>query len=292
MHNELTKVEKISFSNTLLKLEKPPVIIIEPQKISLLHLKRLWDYRELCLFFVWRDLTVRYRQTLLGIVWAIIQPLFTMFILSYTVGNLLKIASDDIPYPIFFYSALVLWAFFSNSVINASTSLTGEVNLITKVYFPRLILVASKIITNLVDLGLSLIVLGFMGIIFQFVFSWKFILIPVLFVLLIIFTFSLGMLLAAINVIYRDVRYALPYIIQVLFFLSPIIFPLSVVPKEQQWLLRLNPLVGIIEGFRASLFNHSLDVESLVYSLVLIPITFFLSFYCFAKLEKIFAERI
>ena len=271
---------------------KKPTFIIEPKKVSFAYLLELWSYRELCYFFVWRDLKVRYRQTLLGASWAILQPLITMLILSYVLGKLAKMPSNNVPYPIFFYSGLVLWTFFSNSVTNASTSLTMERNLITKVYFPRMLLSISKVITNLVDLALTSILLVILAIIFKVPISWKLLLIPPVIVCLIVFTNSMGMLLAALNVIYRDVRYALPFVIQVLFFVTPIMFPLSLVPAEQRWLIALNPLAAIIELFRLSLFNIYLDIKLLIYCIGATTITFIISSYIFIKLEKVFAEKI
>lgn len=293
MSIELKELENLASSQTTtLQQNKKPTFVVEPKKVSFTYLLELWNYRELCYFFVWRDLKVRYRQTLLGATWAILQPLITMLILSYVLGKLAKMPSNNVAYPIFFYSGLTLWTFFSNSVTNASTSLTMERNLITKVYFPRMLLSISKVITNLVDLALTSILLVILAIVFNVPISWKLLLIPPVIVCLIVFTNSVGMLLAALNVIYRDVRYALPFVIQLLFFITPIMFPLSLVPVEQRWLVALNPLGAIIELFRLSLFNIYLDIKLLIYCLGSTTITFIISSYIFIKLEKTFAEKI
>lgn len=292
MSKEAIRSEIIHIKSTSTNSKLKPLVIIEAKKFSFSYLRLLWDYRELCYFFIWRDLAIRYRQTMLGAIWAILQPLITMIILNFTLGSVIKIPTKDVSYPIFFYSGLALWIFFSNSVTNASSSLIGERSLITKVYFPKMILTNAKVLANLSDLGLSLLLLAVLGIFFHIAISWKLLLIPIVIFLLLIFTCSISMLLASLNVIYRDVRYALPFVIQVLFFFTPIIFPLNMVSENYRWLLALNPLAGIIEIFRALLFNHTLDFIHFTYTIISTILTFFLCAYVFIKLEKIFAEKI
>jgi lipopolysaccharide transport system permease protein len=285
-------LKNIENTNKTPSLEKKPLVIIEAKPFSFKSLKELWNYRELCYFFIWRDLAIRYRQTLLGVFWAILQPFLTMVILNITLGNLINIFTNNIPPIMFFYSGLTLWTFFSNSLNTTSNSLIEDRALTTKVFFPKITLVMAKVFANLLDLSFSLVIIFFLGIFFPLIISWKFFLLPVVLLLLIIFTSSVGMLIAALNVIYRDVRNTLPFVIQVLFFTTPVLFPLKIIPKEYNWLLALNPLAGIVENFRIILFNQTINLPFFLYTIISTIIIFFFCFYIFSKLEKTFAEKL
>jgi len=213
-------------------------------------IQELWSYRELAYFLAWRDVKVRYKQTVLGVLWAAIQPFFTMVIFTMLFGKLAGISTDGIPGPVFYFSALVPWTYFSSTVTNAGTSLLTNRGLLTKIYFPRIILPAAAAISTLVDFLIgSVFLIGFI-IYYQVPLGWNLLLWPALVVLLILLAFSVGMLFSALTVKYRDVRYVLPFAIQVLLFATPIIYPVSMIPDRHQWLLALNPLSGLIEAFR------------------------------------------
>ena len=214
-------------------------------------LKELWQYRELFYFFTWRDIKIRYRQTVLGALWAVLQPFFTMIVFSVIFGGIAKMPTDGIPYPIFYFAALLPWLYFSTTLSQAGNSLASNANLITKIYFPRVILPATPVLVGLVDLFIGTLVLVGMMMYYQFALTWKLMLWPVLIIPLAFLTFALGMFLSALNVKYRDVKYVIPFLIQVLLFATPIIYPMSAIPERFQWLIALNPLTGIIEAFRA-----------------------------------------
>lgn len=213
-------------------------------------IRELWAYRELIYFLAWRDVKVRYKQTALGVLWAVIQPFFTMVVFTLLFGKLAKIPTDGIPGPIFYFSALVPWIYFSSTVSNAGMSLVSNSSLLTKIYFPRVILPAAAALGNLMDFLISSVFL--VGFIFYYdiAIGWHLLLWPLLVALLVALSLSLGVFFAAVNVKYRDIKYALPFFIQLLMFATPIIYPVSMIPEKFQWLLALNPLSGLIEAFR------------------------------------------
>src|SRR6266850_2015032 len=234
-----------------------PVFFIKPEQgLISLGSRELWEYRELLYFLMWRDIKVRYKQTILGAAWAIIQPLVTMLIFTYFFGKLARVPTDGVPYPIFFYTGLLLWTFFSNGVTNGANSLIGNSNLITKVYFPRLIIPSAAVGAGLLDFAIASLLLIGLLIYYGFSPAWEYLMILPLIVLTTLFSLGVGIWFSALNVRYRDVRYALPFLIQVWFFVSPIIYPSSLVPEEWRWVLSLNPLTGLVESFRASLFGR------------------------------------
>ncbi|PYP90369.1 MAG: phosphate ABC transporter permease [Blastocatellia bacterium AA13] len=275
------------------ELPENPVVVIEAsRRLIPLHLPDLWAYRELLYFLMWRDIKVRYKQTVLGALWAILQPLVTMIIFAYFFGILAKLPTEGIPYPVFFYTGLTLWTFFSNAVISGANSLVGNSNLITKVYFPRLIIPSAAIGAGLVDFGIaSLLLVGLLAY-YHFPVTWSYLLLAPLLVLTTMFSLGIGIWLSALNVRYRDVRYALPFLIQIWMFVSPIIYPSSLVPHEWRWMMILNPLTGIIEGYRACLFNHPLQWPALGYSTAVTILIFLFACYWFRKMERNFAEFI
>jgi lipopolysaccharide transport system permease protein len=211
----------------------------------------LWSYRELFFFLAWRDITIRYRQTVLGAAWAVLQPTITMLVFTFLFGVVVKVDTGGIPAPIFYFSALLPWMYFAATVTNAGNSLVGNGDLIKKVYFPRLILPASGALVALADMAIgAVILLGMMA--FYGVLSWRLMLWLPLTALLFAFSFGVGVVLSAVNVKYRDVKHAIPFMIQIWMFLTPVIYPTKAIPHQFRWLLALNPLSGIIEAFRAT----------------------------------------
>lgn len=270
-----------------------PLVTIEPSRSWVaLDLHSLWIYRELVYFLTLRDVKVRYKQTLLGAAWAIIQPLFSMMIFTLFFGRLAGIPSDGIPYPLFAYAGLLPWTFFSNAISNSGNSLISSSNLITKVYFPRMIIPGAAVGAGLVDLAIAFVVLiGLMGY-YGVTVTWSILLLPVLVVLTAVLALGVGMWLSALNVKYRDVRHALPFLIQLWMFVSPVIFPLSMLPEKWRWLMALNPLTGIIEGFRSALFGRPIQWQILVISTAITIIVLVYSAYAFRRMERTFADII
>ena len=265
--------------------------VIEPQKgwISI-NLKEIWKYRELFYFLTKRDIKVRYKQTVLGGLWAIIQPVFTMIIFTLFFGKLAKVPSDGIPYPIFVYAGLLPWTYFANALTASGNSLVGSANLITKVYFPRLIIPASASLAGLVDFFIAMSVLGVM-IYYQFLPGISILLFPILVGLTFLCAVGVGLWLSALNVQYRDIRYAIPFVIQLWMFVSPVIYPVSMVGEKYKWLLALNPMGGVITAFRASLLCHQpIDWFLLGISAAIVLFLFLSGMYYFRKMEKTFAD--
>ncbi len=268
--------------------------IIRPKKtLSLKDLWEIWDYRELLYFFSWRDLKVRYKQTIIGVLWAIIQPLFAMVVFSFFFGQLARIPSDGVPYPIFVYTGLLFWQFFSDSLGDVSNSLVGNQAIITKVYFPRITLSISPIVTKLIDFAIGGIILGGLMLWYGVTPRPESVLaIPLLVLITFMCAMGTGLTLAAINVKYRDVRYVLPYFIQLLIFVTPVIYPASIAGKYSK-LLALNPMMGVIQNARAALLGTA------PVNWLLISISFgvclalmILGFYVFKKVERYFADVI
>lgn len=274
-------------------LPDKPVVVIEPSKSWVaLNLKDLWQYRDLLYILTMRDIKVRYKQTALGALWAIIQPLFTMLIFSIFFGRLAGMPSDGIPYPLFAYAGLLPWTFFSNSVNNSGNSLVGNSNLITKVYFPRMIIPAASVASGLIDFliafGLLIVLMFYYGV----GLSANIVMLPVLVILTSLLAIGIGMWMSALNVKYRDIRYALPFLIQLGMFASPIIYPSSLVPEKWRFLVWLNPVAGQIEAYRSAFFGLPFNWVSLGVSAVLTFAVLIYSAYNFRRMEKSFADII
>ncbi len=228
-----------------------PVTRIQPPQGWLdLNLREIWAYRELLYFFVWRDLKVRYKQTVIGAGWAIIQPLFTMLVFSLFFGKLAKIPSNGIPYPIFFYSALLLWLYFANALTHATNAVVENQQMITKVYFPKLLLPVSSVLSGLVDFAIAFVLLVAMMFYYGLTPTTALFWLPLFVLLAVVTALGAGLWLSAMNALYRDVRYAVPFLVQFWMFASPVAYPSSLVPAEWRWLYGLNPIAGVIEGFR------------------------------------------
>jgi lipopolysaccharide transport system permease protein len=270
-----------------------PLLVLRPTgRWAALDLGGLWAHRELLHFLTWRDVKVRYKQTVLGVAWAIIQPLFAMLIFTFFFGRLAGMPSDGIPYPMFAYAGLLPWTFFSNSLASSGNSLISNSNLITKVYFPRVIIPCAAVAANLVDFAIAfLILLALMGY-YGVVPTTAIVLLPFLVVLTTLLALGVGMWMSAVNVRYRDIRYALPLLIQLWMFASPIIYPASLMPKGWRWALALNPMTGIIEGFRSALLRRPVDGLSLWLSTVLVLAIYVVAAFHFRSMEKDFADVI
>ena len=257
-----------------------------------LNLKELWEFRELLYFFVWRDIKVRYKQTVMGASWAILQPLFAMVVFSIVFGKLAKMPSDGIPYPIFSYCALVPWMFFSNGIGSASGSLVGGGNLLKKVYFPRMALPISAVLGGFVDFVLAFFVLFLMMIYFDITPTANVIWIPFLLVLIIMTSLGVSLWLAAMNVQFRDVKYVVGFVIQAWMFATPVVYPASLI--ESQWLqmlYALNPMVGVIEGFRwAMLGTDTAPGGMIVISFIVSALLLVGGAFYFRRMERTFAD--
>ncbi len=270
-----------------------PLVTIEPQgKWVGLNLRDLWSYRELLYFLIWRDVKVRYKQTALGVAWAIIQPLFTMLIFTLFFGKLAGIESktSGIPYPIFAYAGLLPWTFFSNAVTSSGNSLVGSANLITKVYFPRMIIPAAAVGAGLVDLGIAFLILIPLMVYYHVTVTVSWLMFPVVVLLTTLLALGVGMWLSALNVKYRDIRFVLPFLIQLWMFVSPVIYPSTFLPVNLQPVLWLNPMTGIIEGYRSSLFGRPFKWSALLVSITITLVLLVYSSYSFRRMEKNFAD--
>jgi lipopolysaccharide transport system permease protein len=268
-------------------------LIIEPSRgwVSL-QLRHLWEFRELLYFLIWRDIKVRYKQTILGAVWAILQPLFTMVVFSLFFGRLAKVPSDGLPYPVFSFAALVPWGFFSNGLVAAANSLVGNANLIQKVYFPRLVVPISAVLSGAVDLVLSFVVLLGMMAYYHVWPTIHIVLLPTFFLLAFIASLGVGLWLSAMNVQFRDVRHTVSFLVQAWLFCTPIAYPSSLLPEPWRSVYGLNPMAGVVEGFRWALLGTPAPgaiiwVSTLASLVVLISGAFY-----FRRMERVFADTI
>jgi lipopolysaccharide transport system permease protein len=275
-------------------LEKHEVVI-RPQKGWIpVNLKELWQFRDLLYFLSWRDIKVKYKQTVLGAAWAILQPFTTMIVFSILFGKLAKVPSDGIPYPIFVYAGLLPWNYFSSALSNSGNSLVASSNLITKVYFPRLIIPASASLSSLLDFFIASIILIGMMVFYHFTpDTLGIVMIPVLVFLTFIVAVGCGLWLSALNVEYRDFQYVIPFLVQIWMFATPVIYPVTLFPEKYRWLLSLNPMGGIIEAFRASTLGHQpINWNSLIISSAIGFTVFFTGMLYFRKVERSFADVI
>jgi lipopolysaccharide transport system permease protein len=270
----------------------PSITVIEPKTGWVpVDFKEIWNYRELLYFLTKRDIKVRYKQTVLGGLWAVIQPVFTMLVFTLFFGRLAKMPSEGLPYPIFVYAALLPWTYFANAVSASGNSLVGSSNLITKVYFPRIVVPASAALAGLLDFLIALFVLAALMVYYQFMPGPGILLFPFLVALTFLSAVGVGLWLSALNVQYRDIRYAIPFLIQVWMFVSPVIYPVSLVQGKYQWLLALNPMGGVIHAYRAALLGHQpIDWGLLGLSALIILALFLGGLYYFRRMEKVFAD--
>src|SRR5215831_4325601 len=231
-------------------------MMIQPRK-NLLHIDLgvIWEYRELLYFLVWREVKVRYKQTMLGSAWAILQPLITMVIFTAIFGNFAKIPSDGLPYPLFAYVALLPWEYFSQAISRSGVSVVNDANLVQKIYFPRLIIPLAAVVTPFVDFLLSFVILLGMMLWFRVSPTWGMMVLPLFLLMALLTALSAGLWLSALNVKYRDIRYTIPFLTQFWMYASPIAYPVSLIPEKWRLLYSLNPLTGVVEGFRWALLG-------------------------------------
>jgi lipopolysaccharide transport system permease protein len=261
-------------------------------RVTMPDVSDLWHRRELLYFLTWRDVRVRYKQTLLGAVWAVLQPVAAMVVFTLVFGHVAGLTSHGLPYSVFVYCALVPWTFFSTAIIQASNSLVLQERILTRVYFPRLLIPVAAIAACLVDLAITLVVLGGMLAYFQIWTGWKLLLLP-FFVLLAFLTASaIGVWLAAVNVRYRDVRYITPFLVQIWFFATPVAYASDVVPDKWRWLFQLNPMVGVVEGFRWSALGVEPSSTAIPIAIVTTLIGCVIALFVFGHLEATFADEV
>lgn len=268
--------------------------IIKPKKtFSLNDIREVWRYKELLYFFTWRDFKVRYKQTIIGILWAIFQPFITMVIFSIFFGGMLKVASDGVPYPIFVYTGLLFWHFFSSALSETSSVLISNQSIITKVYFPRLILPFSSVATKLVDFAIAAVILGGMMVYYGYAPQLaSIVVLPILLAITFMAAVGGGLFLAAVNVKYRDVRFVLPFFIQLLLFLTPVIYPASIA-GAYSWLLAFNPMTGVIQNARASLLGTApINWTLIAISFAATSVLLIIGTIYFKKVERYFADII
>lgn len=288
----MTAVTRDKLQHAVKGRDTVPVLRIKPSKgwVSL-KLGELWHYRELLYFLIWRDVKVRYKQTALGAAWAIIQPVMTMVVFSLFFGKLGKIPSDGIPYPIFSFAALVPWTFFANGLSQASNSLVGSANLITKVYFPRLTIPIATVFSGIVDFVLAFLVLLAMMLYYGIVPTVNVLFLPLFLLLAVVTSLGVGLWLSALNVEFRDVRYVVPFITQFWMFATPIAYPSSLLSEPWRTIYGMNPMVGVVEGFRWALLGTGtapgpiIAVSSLTALVILLSGAFY-----FRRMEKTFAD--
>ncbi len=269
-----------------------PVLVLEPSKGFLrLKLRDLWEYRELLYFLVWRDVKVRYKQTALGAAWAVLQPVLTMLVFSVFFGRLAKVPSDGIPYPVFAFAALLPWQLFAYALAESGNSLVSNQNLITKVYFPRLVIPISAVLAGLVDFAIAFVVLLVLMLYYGIVPSRAIVLLPLFLLLAVVTALSVGLWLSALNVKYRDVRYTIPFLMQFWLFATPVAYPASLVPERWRPLYGLNPMAGVVEGFRWALLGKSHAPGPLLWVSVAVVILMLLGgLQYFRQTERTFAD--
>jgi lipopolysaccharide transport system permease protein len=269
-------------------------IRIEPPRgLFELRLREVWAYRELLYFFVWRDVKVRYKQTVIGIAWVVVQPLMTMGVFTLFFGRLAKLPSDGLPYPVFYFAALVPWTYFSTAFQSCTNVVVDNQRVITKVYFPRLVLPLSAVVSGLVDFAIGFVVLLVVTAIYGIKPTLAALWLPVLLLLAVLTALGVGLWMSALNALYRDVRYVVPFLVQFWMFASPVAYPSSLVPVRWRWLYGLNPMAGVIDGFRWAVTGHGqppgliLVVSAAVVALVLLGGLFF-----FNRMETAVADRV
>ena len=268
-------------------------IIIEPKgKFGGFQFREMWHYRELLRFLVVRDIKVRYKQTVLGGLWAVLQPFMSMVIFTIFFGHLAKVPSDGLPYPIFVYTALLPWQFFSGGISSSGNSLVANSHLISKVYFPRMIIPAASLGAGFLDFLIAFVLLLVMMVYYGVCPGAALLLFPFLMILVALAALGVGMILAALNVSYRDFRYVIPFLVQFWLFATPVIYPASMVPEQWRWLINLNPMAGLITGIRSALLNLPVSWTDIWISGTISLLLFVTGIFFFKKMERRFADII
>jgi lipopolysaccharide transport system permease protein len=269
-------------------------LLIEPNSPALHYWRDVWRFRELFWFLVWRDILVRYKQTVIGVAWSIIRPLVTMLAFTVVFGLLAKLPSDGVPYPLLVFAAMLPWNFFSNALSESSSSLISNSNLLTKVYFPRIIVPVSSIIASLIDFAISLVIMAGIMLWYGYLPEWRIVTLPLFLLLALLPVAGAGLLFSALNVKYRDFRYVVPFMLQFGLYVSPVGFASSIVPEKWRLLYALNPMVGVIDGFRWALLNGTIEPywPGLVLSTFLSLTLLVTGFWFFRNTERILADVI
>jgi lipopolysaccharide transport system permease protein len=280
--------------DTTQTIEAKPYLIIKPKKgWQLIDFKELAAYRDLFYFLVIRDIKVRYKQTVLGGLWAIVQPLFMMIVFSLFFGNLAKLPSDGIPYPIFSYSALIAWTYFSSSISSSSSSIVSSSGLISKVYFPRLIAPLTPVLAFLLDFAIAFIILIGMMLYYHIYPTIMALFLPLLIILMMLTATGVGMILSSLSAKYRDIAYTIPFVVQFWMFASPVVYPVSMLPAKYHLIYAINPMTGVIEGFRSALLGTvAFPTQLLLVSAAVSLILFFIGALYFRHTERYFADVI
>jgi lipopolysaccharide transport system permease protein len=270
-----------------------PIVIIESSRRRIpIDFRDLWEHRDLLYFLTWRDIKLRYKQTALGASWAILQPFLSMVVFTLLFGKLARVPSDGLPYTIFVYAGLLPWTFFNTAVSSSANSLVGNSALVTKVYFPRLVIPGAAVCAGMVDFTIAAMLLAIMMFYYQVGLTWNLLMVPELVALTAVFTLAVGFWMSALNVKYRDIRYALPFGLQLWLYLTPVIYPVNFIPVRFRWTLSLNPLSGIIEGYRSALFGLPFDWFGLGFATFLTLAAFLWSVYAFRQMEREFSDII
>ena len=269
-------------------------LIIEAGKTEKHYWFDLWRYRELFYFLSWRDILVRYKQTAIGVAWSVIRPVLTMIVFTIIFGRIAKLPSGDIPYPILVFVAMLPWQLFANSLTESSMSLIGNANMISKIYFPRMIMPASSIIVAFIDFFISFIILGIIMAWYRFIPSWKIIFVPIFLLIAFLAAFGVGLMFSALNVKYRDFKYIVPFVVQFGLYASPVGFSSDVIPDKWRLLYSINPMVGVIDGFRWCIIGQDISIykPGFIISIILTILILIIGIIYFRKTEKTFADRI
>lgn len=272
--------------------EKPLVTVEATKSWAPLDLRSLWTHRELMYFLVWRDLKVRYRQTFIGVAWAVLQPLAMVIAFSLVLGLLIRVDTGDVPYPLFVYAGLLVYTFFQGAVMNSSGSMVASSNLITKVYFPRLIIPVAAVGGRLVDLAIAAVILVGMALFYGVSVTPGLLMVPVLIALVTLLALGIGIWSSAVNVKYRDVAVVVPVVLQIWMYASPIIYPITLIPDKWRWLYSLNPMVGIVQNFRAAVLGTAFDWPALGVSALVALAVLAYAVHAFRRVEQGFADII
>jgi lipopolysaccharide transport system permease protein len=272
---------------------RPVLRITPPSEWLDMRLGEVWAYRELLYFFVWRDVKVRYKQTVIGVAWVVLQPLMTMGVFTLFFGRLARLPSDGLPYPVFYFAALVPWTYFSTALQSCTSVVVNNQHVITKVYFPRLVLPLSAVVSGLVDFAIGFIVLLVVTAIYGIQPTLAALWLPVLLLLAVLTALGVGLWMSALNALYRDVRYVVPFLVQCWMFASPVAYPSSLVPQRWRWFYGLNPMAGVIEGFRWALTGHGQPPgPMMLVSAAMITLLFIGGLFFFQRLEGAIADRV
>jgi lipopolysaccharide transport system permease protein len=278
----------------LVQASVSPMVRIEPPRGWLeLRLREVWHYHELLYFFVWRDVKIRYKQTAIGIAWVILQPLLTMGVFTVFFGRLAKLPSQGLPYPVFYFAALVPWMYFSYSLQSATNVVVENQRVITKVYFPRLVLPFSAVLSGLVDFAIGFVVLVILTLAYGIRPTMASLWLPLLLLLAILTALGVGLWMSALNALYRDVRYVMPFVVQFWMFVSPVAYPSSMVPERWRWLYGLNPMAGVIDGFRWALTGHGQPPGPVMLaSAAMVAVVLVGGLFFFQRMESAVADRV